>query len=509
MKKLIKATVIAVFMAMAVILVGSGKAEAASTYKIKVNKQCCVVTVYKYNGKKYKAIKAFVCSPGYATPTGKFKLGEKMIWHTLDGPSYGQYCCRITGSILFHSVWYYEQKKNTQSYTQYNKLGTKASHGCVRLTVGDAKWIHDNMPSGTPIVIYNSAKPGPLGKPAAIKVKGYKGWDPTDPDSKNPYKKKKPKIKGVKSKTIEYGASFSVKKGVTATNTTGFDATKKIKTKIYFRESSLVDYEKVKKVDTSVPGKYKVVYSVKDEIGHKAKKTAYYTVEPGKYVKKITLNETEKTLYVGGAKKLSKFTLKASSIVPSDASIKKLAFSSAATKICTVSEKGVVQALKPGSVYITVRATDGSDVSARCLIHVEQLVKTITVTAPADTIEVGKKMQLKVKIKPSTATNKEVSYKSSDKTIATVSKSGSVKGIAPGEVTITVKSKDKNKTIGTIVITVVEPVTEPEQTDPKTDETTDPGTSESGTDQGETPSGDQTVSPASVADADSRVYGIF
>ena len=118
-------------------------------------------------------------------------------------------------------------------------------------------------------------------------------------------------------------------------------------------------------------------------------------------------------------------------------------------------------------------------------------------------------MQLKVKIKPSTATNKEVSYKSSDKTIATVSKSGSVKGIAPGEVTITVKSKDKNKTIGTVVITVVEAVTEPEQTDPKTDETTDSGTSESGTDQGETPSGDQTVSPASVADADSRVYGVF
>ena len=45
--------------------------------------------------------------------------------------------------------------------------------------------------------------------------------------------------------------------------------------------------------------------------------------------------------------------------------------------------------------------------------------------------------------------------------------------------------------------------------DPETDETTDPGTSESGTDQGETPSGDQTVSPASVADADSRVYGVF
>ncbi|MCR4604686.1 MAG: Ig-like domain-containing protein [Eubacterium sp.] len=461
MKKWSKLVLIAfAFMAMAVIS-GNSKAEAVSTYKIKVNKQCCVVNVYKHNGKKYKAIKAFICSPGYATPTGTFHLGEKMKWHTLDGPSYGQYCCRITGSILFHSVWYYEVKKNTQSYVQYNKLGTKASHGCVRLTVGDAKWIYDNIPSGTPIVIYNSKKPGPLGKPAAIKVKGTKGWDPTDPDSSNPYKKKKPKIKGVKNKTLKYGASFKVKKGITATNTTGFNATSRIKIKIYYRASSADEYKKVKKVDTKKPGTYKVVYSVKDEIAHKASKTAIITVEPGKYVKKITLNKTEKTLYVGGDSSWGTFKLKATSITPEDAPVKKLEFSSAGTKIATVTTKGVVQAIKAGNVYITARALDGSDVFARCLITVKQLVTSIKVKVPSDRLEIGKSMQLKATPKPSNADNKELSYISSDKSIATISSSGSITGVAPGEVTITVKSKDKNKTVKTVKITIYDPAAEP------------------------------------------------
>ena len=111
-----------------------GKAEAASKYMIKINKQQNVVTVYKMKGGKYKAYKAFVCSAGYATPTGTFRLGEKMRWHTLDGPSYGQYCSRIVNGILFHSVWYYQPNQATQSYVQYNRLGTTASHGCVRLT---------------------------------------------------------------------------------------------------------------------------------------------------------------------------------------------------------------------------------------------------------------------------------------------------------------------------------------------------------------------------------------
>ena len=163
------------------------RAKDTKQYIIKVNKQKNVVTVYKKAKKGYKPYKAFVCSCGSATPVGTFPLLEKYRWHELMGPSYGQYCSRITGGFLFHSVWYYQTRKNTQSYVQFNRLGTTASHGCIRLTVRDSKWIYDNCPSGTKVVIYNSSNPGPLGKPKARKVSGYMGWDPTDPDPANPY----------------------------------------------------------------------------------------------------------------------------------------------------------------------------------------------------------------------------------------------------------------------------------------------------------------------------------
>lgn len=113
--------------------------KSKNPYMIKVNEQQNVVTVYKKTKKKYKPYKAFVCSSGFATPTGTFTLSSKYRWHEMMGSVYGQYCSRITGHILFHSVWYYRASPNTQSYVQYNRLGTKASHGCIRLTVAASK----------------------------------------------------------------------------------------------------------------------------------------------------------------------------------------------------------------------------------------------------------------------------------------------------------------------------------------------------------------------------------
>ena len=235
-------------------------------YQIKINKQCCTVTIYKNVKGKYKPKKAMICSPGNATPTGTFSLGDKMRWHTLMGPTYGQYCSRITGRVLFHSVWYYSWgNKTSQCYREYNKLGTLASHGCVRLTVADSKWIYEKVPSGTPVIIYNSSKPGPLGKPKAIKVNGYSGWDPTDPDDDNPYKKMKPHIKGVKKhRKIKFGKKFKAKKGITVTNSTGFDAKKLLKVSVSYKPDYLNHYIWVSKVNTRVPGKYKLKYSVTD-----------------------------------------------------------------------------------------------------------------------------------------------------------------------------------------------------------------------------------------------------
>lgn len=236
---------------------------ATDNYYIKINKGTNVVTVYEKDGTPYTA---FTCSIGYATPIGTFHTMAKYRWWVLDGPSYGQYCTRITGSILFHSVWYYQnQAPNTQSYTQYNKLGTTASHGCCRLTVAASKWIYDNCPVGTKVIIFNGkAEDDPLGKPETIQVKGYMGWDPTDPAEENPYETKstKPTIT-VSKKTLAYGSKFG-DGNMTCKDSGGFDVT---------------DWVKMEgKVNMKKLGTYPVTYSVIDSFGRTATKKITYKV---------------------------------------------------------------------------------------------------------------------------------------------------------------------------------------------------------------------------------------
>lgn len=171
------------------------KAKDTGDYLIKVNRTQNIVTVYTKdsNGEFTVAKKAMTCSVGLNdnTPTGTFKTSDKYTWRLLSGNVYGQYATRITGHILFHSVPYFTENKNDLEYDEYNKLGKAASLGCVRLAVQDAKWIYDNCKSGTTVIIYDSTSAEPLTPPSPIRIDtndSRRGWDPTDPDAKNPWK---------------------------------------------------------------------------------------------------------------------------------------------------------------------------------------------------------------------------------------------------------------------------------------------------------------------------------
>lgn len=156
-----------------------------SSYLIRVNRTASCVTVYAKDGLKGYTIPvvAFVCSAGKGTPTGNFKIKDKLRWHELMGPSWGQWCEHLTDDILFHSVYYDKERDNKSlNVSAYNKLGTMASHGCIRLTAGDSKWIYDNCKIGTKVIIYNNKRnPGPFDKPKARKLSSKQKWDPTDP----------------------------------------------------------------------------------------------------------------------------------------------------------------------------------------------------------------------------------------------------------------------------------------------------------------------------------------
>lgn len=169
--------------------------EPEFPYYIKVNRKQNCITIFTMDesGEYTVPYKAMICSTGLynATPRGTFQLSTKYLWRELYGGVYGQYATRIHGGVLFHSVPYYRKAKNALCTEKYNKLGQQASMGCIRLTVEDAKWIAENCPAGTTVEIYEDEDPGPLGKPEALKIDGdnpNKGWDPTDPDEKNPWK---------------------------------------------------------------------------------------------------------------------------------------------------------------------------------------------------------------------------------------------------------------------------------------------------------------------------------
>ncbi|MCI8326474.1 MAG: L,D-transpeptidase family protein [Lachnospiraceae bacterium] len=257
------------------------KAEAAGNYYLQINKGTNVVTVFMNNG---TPVHAFVCSTGYATPVGTFYTSQKLRWHTLMGPSYGQYCTRITGSILFHSVFYNRNGDlASMPYSAYNRLGTTASHGCVRLTVADAKWIYENCPLRTQVNIINGAPYNdPLGKPEAIKVNtgASTGWDPTDPAPGNPYAGNMPWIttSGVQ-KNIAYKAKFSPRNGVAAYDSLGNDVTYRM------------TYSG--RVNTKKLGKYRITYHVTDALGRSAQTSVTYKVVD---VKKAVIKGVKKKL---------------------------------------------------------------------------------------------------------------------------------------------------------------------------------------------------------------------
>lgn len=165
-------------------------------YYIKVNYGAQVVTIYKKDdsGNYTVPVKAMVCSTGTYTPkSGVYSIPLRWKWLGLQGGVFGQYCTQITGNILFHSVPYLTKgDPGSLEYWEYDKLGTYASAGCIRLTVKDAKWIYDNCAKGTKVEFYSSSNPGPLGKPSAKKISNAQGdlknWDPTDPNPDNPWK---------------------------------------------------------------------------------------------------------------------------------------------------------------------------------------------------------------------------------------------------------------------------------------------------------------------------------
>lgn len=243
------------------------KENAEKKYLIQVNKSQNCIIIYKKgsDGKYTKPYKAMICSVGYDTPTGEFETSDKYQWKIVNGNVWSQYATRVVGNVLFHSMPYATNSKDSLIAQYYNQLGSTLSASCIRLSAKDAQWIMENCPAGTKVKIYESVNEEPLERPKSITIPEDAVWDPTDSDPANPYHSVQIAFDGIpSSKAVERGTQINYLDGVKIKDTCGNDI------------SSAVVV--VTTLDPFKLGTYEVKYYVEDAAGKTAEATTLYTI---------------------------------------------------------------------------------------------------------------------------------------------------------------------------------------------------------------------------------------
>ena len=123
-----------------------------TNYLILVDRAACKVAVYAGRFGAWNNIKYWDCAPGKAsTPTvsGTFTVQGKGYYFD-SGSARCYWYTQFYGNYLFHSVLYSKYNGSLMD----GRVGIPLSHGCVRLQIDNAKWIYDNIPRGTKVVIY-------------------------------------------------------------------------------------------------------------------------------------------------------------------------------------------------------------------------------------------------------------------------------------------------------------------------------------------------------------------
>ena len=162
----------------------------------------------------------------------------------------------------------------------------------------------------------------------------------------------------------------------------------------------------------------------------------------------VTLNEGHTT------------TVSVTNVAPANAVDKTYTWSSSDTSVATVDpDSGLITAVSKGTAGIIATAKDGSGTIATCMVIVNKLVSSIAFTPAAYSVYNGKTVALSATVLPETASNKNLSWESSNTAIAKVSASGVVTGVSKGTVTITATAKDGSGVSGTCEVEVKQYVT--------------------------------------------------
>lgn len=129
-------------------------------YRIVVDLTNQIMTVYDRDG---DIVRQMLCSTGKSetpSPRGKYRIGKGRVrfgfFKSYD--CYAQYWTQVTRNIYIHSVLYNERNDKSLIRSSYRNLGKAVSHGCIRLSVPDARWIYYHIAPGTSIELKKRPK---------------------------------------------------------------------------------------------------------------------------------------------------------------------------------------------------------------------------------------------------------------------------------------------------------------------------------------------------------------
>ncbi len=174
-------------------------------------------------------------------------------------------------------------------------------------------------------------------------------------------------------------------------------------------------------------------------------KTAECKVTVAPLPESVTLSKSEITLEIGESETLT------ATVLPEDVINKTVTWTSSNENVAKVSADGTVTALAKGVASVIATASNG--VQAVCAINVRSVTpKSITVEPETLTLTRGEKGMLTVTVLPAEAADYTLTWESSDRTVATVSRTGQVNAMTPGEAVITITTS--NGLTATVAVTV-------------------------------------------------------
>ncbi len=150
----------------------------------------------------------------------------------------------------------------------------------------------------------------------------------------------------------------------------------------------------------------------------------------------VSVNPTSANLFINGTQQLT------ATVAPANASNKTVTWNSSNTAVATVNASGLVTAVAAGTASITATTQDGGFIATSNISVSAIAVTGVTLNPTAASLTVNATQQLTATIAPANASNKSVSWNSSNTAVATVSATGLVTAVSVGTATITVTTQD-------------------------------------------------------------------